>query len=69
MLPTESGQFFAVDELFPGRWRQYERRPDSFAEQQAKCARLAGEAAVDRGEYLIECLQSWFYIHNSGVRY
>ena len=52
-----SGQYFAVDELFPGRWRQYERRPDSFAEQQAKFARLTGEAALDRGEHLLECLQ------------
>ena len=47
-----------MDELFPGRWRQYEQRPDSFAEQQVKFARLAGEAALDRGEHLLECLQS-----------
>ena len=47
-----------MDELFPGRWRQYQQRPDSFAEQQAKFARLAGEAALDRGEHLVECLQS-----------
>ena len=53
-----SGLFFAVDELFPGRWRQYEQRPDSFAEQQAKFARIGGEAALDRGEHLLECLQS-----------
>ena len=46
-----------MDEIFPGRWRQYQRRPDSFAELQVKFARIAGEAAVDRGEYLVECLQ------------
>jgi hypothetical protein len=55
---TETGQFFAMDELFPGRWRQYERRPDSFAETQAKLSRVTSEVAVDRGENLIECLQS-----------
>ncbi|EKM56901.1 uncharacterized protein PHACADRAFT_254278 [Phanerochaete carnosa HHB-10118-sp] len=59
---TQSGQFFAVDELFSGRWRQFERRPDSFAEVQAKLARFAGEAAINRGERLVECLQIKSYI-------
>ncbi len=61
-LSSANGQFFAVDELFPGRWRQLEQRPDSFAEQHAKYAKLAGEAALDRGEHLLECLQSNFQI-------
>lgn len=55
---TANGQVFSVDELFPGRWRQFEQRPDSFAEQQAKFAKIAGDAALDRGERLEECLQS-----------
>ena len=52
-----SGEYFTVDELFPGRWREYDQRPDSFAEQHAKFAKIAGEAALDRGEHLLECLQ------------
>lgn len=56
-LLSENGQFIAVDELFSGKWRQYERRPDSFAEVQAKLAKFAGEAAINRGEHLVECLQ------------
>ena len=58
---TANGLVFAVDELFPGRWRSLEPRPDSFAEQQAKFAKIAGEAALDRGEHLLECLQSEFF--------
>lgn len=57
MTLTGSGEYFTVEELFPGRWRDYEQRPDSFAEQHAKFARIAGEAALDRGEHLLECLQ------------
>lgn len=51
------GLFFAFEELFPGKWRQYDQRPDSFAESQATLARIANEFAIDRGERLIECLQ------------
>ncbi|KAF7794076.1 hypothetical protein EIP86_005206 [Pleurotus ostreatoroseus] len=55
---TGNGQFFIIDELFPGRWRQWDQRPDSFAEQQVRFANLVGDAALDRGEHLLECLQS-----------
>ncbi|KAI0691861.1 hypothetical protein BC835DRAFT_1359567 [Cytidiella melzeri] len=62
-----NGSFFSVEELFSGKWRQYDQRPDSFAEQQAKLARLATELAIDRGEHLRECMQAqiiltWFYL-------
>lgn len=53
-----SGQLLAFDELFPGRWRKYERRPDSFAELQAAFAKRTAEESIDRGERLLECLQS-----------
>ncbi|GJE86693.1 fungal specific transcription factor domain-containing protein [Phanerochaete sordida] len=62
-----NGQFFHVDELFHGRWRAYERRPDSFSEEQARRAKTATEEAVDLGDRLVECLQAqtiltWFYL-------
>lgn len=65
-----SGQFLAFDELFPGRWRKYERRPDSFAELQAAFAKRTAEESIDRGERLLECLQTnvilvWFYLYQA----
>ncbi|KAJ3530808.1 hypothetical protein NM688_g7659 [Phlebia brevispora] len=62
-----NGQFLVLDELFPGRWRQLDQRPDTFAEQQVKYAKLVGDAALDRGEHLVEDLQTqimltWFYM-------
>ncbi|KAI0337613.1 hypothetical protein BDW22DRAFT_1363872 [Trametopsis cervina] len=62
-----TGPSFVLEELFAGRWRQNEHRPDSFAEQQAKLARIAGEAAIDRGESLMQAMQTqiiltWFYL-------
>ena len=51
------GLFCAFEELFTGKWRQFDQRPDSFAESQATLARMANEVAIDRGEHLLECIQ------------
>ena len=61
------GQFLSLDELFPGRWRKYERRPDSFAEHQATLAKSAAEESIDRGERLLECLQGKVALCGLGV--
>lgn len=46
-----------IEELFTGKWRQFDQRPDSFAESQATFARIANEVAIDKGEHLLECIQ------------
>ena len=48
----------SLDEIFAGRWRRVQSRPDSFAEQQAKLAKMAVEDLLDTGSDLVEVLQS-----------
>ncbi len=47
----------ALDEIFAGRWRRTQTRPDSFAEQQIKLAKMALEDMIDTGARLVEGLQ------------
>ncbi|PSR71418.1 hypothetical protein PHLCEN_2v12685 [Hermanssonia centrifuga] len=44
-------------EIFAGRWRRTQTRPDSFAEQQIKLAKMALEDMIDTGARLVEGLQ------------
>ena len=46
-----------ADEIFAGQWRLNQSRPDSFAEQQMKLAKLAVEDLLDTGSKLVEVLQ------------
>lgn len=46
-----------TDEVFAGQWRLNQSRPDSFAEQQMKLAKLAVEDLLDTGSKLVEVLQ------------
>ncbi|KAJ3524974.1 hypothetical protein NM688_g8472 [Phlebia brevispora] len=53
-------------EVFAGRWRKAQSRPDSFAEQQVKLAKFAVDDMLDTGTNLVEVLQTiillaWFY--------
>ncbi|THH33509.1 hypothetical protein EUX98_g641 [Antrodiella citrinella] len=55
-----------LDEIFASRLRKIQRRPDSFAEQQAKYAKQAMEVGLDLGQNTFQCVQvcvmlTWFY--------
>ncbi|KAH8102517.1 hypothetical protein BXZ70DRAFT_786901 [Cristinia sonorae] len=55
-----------IDEIFASRLRKLQRRPDSFAEQQAKFAKQAVEVGLDLGQNTFQCVQvcvmlTWFY--------
>lgn len=45
------------DEVFAGRWRRTESRPDSFAEQQVKLAKMVTDDLLDTGTDLVQVLQ------------
>lgn len=46
-----------LDEIFPSRLRKLQRRPDTFAEQQAKFAKQALEVGLDLGQNTFQCVQ------------
>ncbi|EKM56896.1 uncharacterized protein PHACADRAFT_91537 [Phanerochaete carnosa HHB-10118-sp] len=56
------------DEVFTGRWLKFAARPDSFAEQHIKYAKIEMENNIDCGEYLVESMQAqvlitWWYLN------
>ncbi|KAI0788632.1 hypothetical protein C8Q75DRAFT_241835 [Abortiporus biennis] len=64
--PTPHLPDYPTHELFGSRLRRLDRRPDSFAEQQAKFAKKALEFNIDFGQETFQCLQvsimlTWFY--------
>ncbi|CAL1695310.1 unnamed protein product [Somion occarium] len=57
---------YPAHEVFGARLRTLQRRPDSFAEQQAKFAKEQAEIALDLGHHKFQCVQvtvmlTWFY--------
>ncbi|KAI0922370.1 hypothetical protein AcV7_005920 [Taiwanofungus camphoratus] len=60
VAPAPPAQYLTLgpDDYFDGKRKALDRRPDSFAEVQAKCARRALDDAIDVGEDLFQSVQA-----------
>jgi hypothetical protein len=56
-LPLQVQVVISKDEIFVQRYRIKEGRPDSFAEQQAQCAKETADYLESMGESLLQIVQ------------